>query len=85
MSSVMVGDWVQALVIQEEEGFRGADVWVHAEPGAVGHVMRVDGETITVTFERTETTTDCHVSDLKRLGGADTGRTGAERHRTSGN
>jgi hypothetical protein len=82
--SIAIGDWVQALTVETEADFRGEAVWTHAKPGYVGHVVGVDGPWITVTFERTGTTTDCHVEDLRWLCHADAGRAAAVA-RTSGN
>lgn len=69
------GDWVQAVEQVTEEGFRGEDLWIHAEKGAVGHVLDVvDALWVNVYWERTGSVTVCHVEEITLLGGPDTGR-----------
>lgn len=53
-----VGDWVQAVTEITEHEFNGGH-WIHAEPGAIGHVMHVDPDDggPFVFFERTGTST----------------------------
>jgi hypothetical protein len=63
----VVGDWVQAVEVITEPNFMGELLWQHAHKGAVGHVMGLDGEWLTVTFEHSGTTTDCHFSEVKWL------------------
>lgn len=71
-----VGDWVQAREEVTENHFNGAELWIHAHDGAVGHVLEVleDGEAINVFWERSQTVTICHPCEIIRLCGAEAGR-----------
>lgn len=70
-----IGDWVQATGEVTEEIDSGEEI-VHAYAGGVGHVISItdNPEWIDVFFERHQTITVCHVSELRRLGDASTGR-----------
>lgn len=46
------------------EAFSGR-TFVHAVAGDLGVIVGVDGDWLTVTWETTGTTTDCHVSELR--------------------
>lgn len=73
MKIYKIGDSVQATQ-QITETLPGGRVHIHADPGAVGRVMAVDGEWCTVSWERVGTTTDAHVREFKLLGRASVGR-----------
>lgn len=66
-----VGDWVQALGVVTEAGFRGADLWEHAQPGDLGHVTMIDtwegDDTPEIYWERTGTRTLVAPDNLKRV------------------
>ncbi len=64
MAVFIVGDSVKALERLTEAKFMGKAIHVHAEKGDLGRIEGVDGEWLTVTWERTGTTTDCHASEL---------------------
>jgi hypothetical protein len=72
---IQVGDWVQALgeVWDDDLGVQAA------HSGAVGHVLGVHeyegvGTVYNVLFERTGRVCGVMAEEIKRLGGADTGR-----------
>jgi hypothetical protein len=74
-----LGDWVQAVARIAEVDFMGVKLWVHAEPGGIGHVIEViDENCVDVFFERTETGTICFTHEVKRLCSAEEGRENAE-------
>lgn len=67
---IALGSWVLATQEITEPDFMGEIQWTHALAGAVGHVLGVpDPDWVTVTWERTGTTTDCHVSEFLVLCG----------------
>lgn len=71
-SHIGVGDWVQASVEIAEKNMTGPGTWIHAKKGGVGRVMeRQEAGWVFVLWERTGTSTDVHVDDLRRLCGAD--------------
>lgn len=58
------------LVLAAEPILEGA--LIHARPGDVGEVMQVDGDWLTVSWGDVDpTATDCHVSELHRIGSWD--------------
>ena len=71
-----LGDWVGAAEEVVEENFMGEARFVHARKNAVGHVISLtsDPEWVDVFWERTGTITVCHLPELIRLGGPDTGK-----------
>lgn len=74
VESLQVGDWVQAGVEITEPDFLGQALHLHAQRGGIGHVVQMDGEWATVTWERTGTTTDCHLEQLVFVSSAEAGR-----------
>lgn len=68
-----VGDWVEAVKCVDEE-LPDGHVHIHAVTEDIGHVTAVDGEWFTVTWHRTGTITDTHVSEFKRLCGDSSSR-----------
>ena len=74
VTKLQIGDWVQALEEQTEAGFLGCEEWIHAYEGGIGHVMGFDRDDVIVTWERSGTTSTAYQEHLKRLGGANVGR-----------
>lgn len=64
MSDRQVGMSVLAAERITENDFMGRETWVHAQPGEAGIVLLSDGEWLTVTWDRTGTTTDVHASEV---------------------
>lgn len=60
-----VGNKVVAVEPITEQNFAGKKLHTHALRGDVGRVWHVDGDWITVTFERTGTTTGCDRRELE--------------------
>lgn len=67
MKSLQIGDWVQAVDVIKERDFMGERQWIHATPGAIGHVWGLRGNQATVTWERTGTTTEVLLEEIKFL------------------
>lgn len=64
-SAVITGAEVSAASeIDESDFLAEGEVHIHARRGESGVVRVVDGEWLTVTWRRTGTTTDCHLSEL---------------------
>lgn len=77
-SEIAAGDIVQATEEITEPRFNGAEVWIHARAGGIGHVLDAarcsePGWWI-VLWERTGTVVDTHSSQFKRLAAWDVGR-----------
>ncbi len=61
-----VGGSVQASVAIQEERFHGYPIFFHARAGDTGTVLDVvDAEWVNVFFEREQTITICHVSEIR--------------------
>jgi hypothetical protein len=58
------GDEVIALIRIEERGFNGPGLHTHACAGDHGKVVSVDEQFVLVLWERTETSSTCHRSEL---------------------
>lgn len=74
-----IGDWVQATEEIAEADFPSAgNHWVHAKDGGVGHVLGpsqcAPGELWIIYWERTGSVSECYLGQVRRLGGADTGK-----------
>jgi hypothetical protein len=75
MSVLTVGDWVQAVEEISEPDFMGQEVWVHAAPNGVGHVIGFgDDGWVNVFFEKTGTVCVCAPHEVKWIAGPETGR-----------
>ncbi len=75
MMNLQAGDSVRAAETITEQNFMGRRTWVHARVGELGHVMAIDGEWSTITWDRSGTTTDCHASELRWMSNTEAAKT----------
>lgn len=64
---LQVGDTVQATARICEPGFLGQDRFLHAAGGDEGIVQAVEADSVTVTWHRKGTTTDCPCECVERV------------------